>query len=292
MEIILGKTSGFCGGVIRSVMESEKVLDKYSIVFCLGELVHNKQVVGNLEDRGMKVVDSLDEVPEGSHVILRAHGVPKEVYEVALKRNIDLVDLTCPKVLKVHHEAKKYEKEGYYIVVTGKSTHPEVIGIKSYCGVNSCVIENIEELDNVIDNIKMSGIEKVAIISQTTYSMKKFDMIVKKLKEELVGYNILINNTICPATEMRQKETEELASKVDAMIIIGGKNSSNTKKLYDLSSALCKNSFIIETVDDLKEDLSIFNKIGIMAGASTPKSSVDAVINMLNGNEYSIVNKC
>lgn len=292
MEIILGKTSGFCGGVIRSVMESEKVLDKYSIVFCLGELVHNKQVVGNLEDRGMKVVDSLDEVPEDSHVILRAHGVPKEVYEVALKRNIDLIDLTCPKVLKVHDEAKKYEKEGYYIVVTGKSTHPEVIGIKSYCGVNSCVIENIEELDNVIDNIKMSGIEKVAIISQTTYSMKKFDMIVKKLKEELVGYNILINNTICPATEMRQKETEELASKVDAMIIIGGKNSSNTKKLYDLSSALCKNSFIIETVDDLKEDLSIFNKIGIMAGASTPKSSVDAVINMLNGNEYSIVNKC
>lgn len=292
MEIILGKTSGFCGGVIRSVMESEKVLDKYSIVFCLGELVHNKQVVGNLEDRGMKVVDSLDEVPEDSHVILRAHGVPKEVYEVALKRNIDLIDLTCPKVLKVHDEAKKYEKEGYYIVVTGKSTHPEVIGIKSYCGVNSCVIENIEELDNVIDNIKMSGIEKVAIISQTTYSMKKFDKIVKKLKEELVGYNILINNTICPATEMRQKETEELASKVDAMIIIGGKNSSNTKKLYDLSSALCKNSFIIETVDDLKEDLSIFNKIGIMAGASTPKSSVDAVINMLNGNEYSIVNKC
>lgn len=292
MEIILGKTSGFCGGVIRSVMESEKVLDKYSIVFCLGELVHNKQVVGNLEDRGMKVVDSLDEVPEGSHVILRAHGVPKEVYEVALKRNIDLIDLTCPKVLKVHDEAKKYEKEGYYIVVTGKSTHPEVIGIKSYCGVNSCVIENIEELDNVIDNIKMSGIEKVAIISQTTYSMKKFDMIVKKLKEELVGYNILINNTICPATEMRQKETEELASKVDAMIIIGGKNSSNTKKLYDLSSALCKNSFIIETVDDLKEDLSIFNKIGIMAGASTPKSSVDAVINMLNDKEYSNVNKC
>lgn len=292
MEIILGKTSGFCGGVIRSVMESEKVLDKYSIVFCLGELVHNKQVVGNLEDRGMKVVDSLDEVPEDSHVILRAHGVPKEVYEVALKRNIDLIDLTCPKVLKVHDEAKKYEKEGYYIVVTGKSTHPEVIGIKSYCGVNSCVIENIEELDNVIDNIKISGIEKVAIISQTTYSMKKFDMIVKKLKEELVGYNILINNTICPATEMRQKETEELASKVDAMIIIGGKNSSNTKKLYDLSSALCKNSFIIETVDDLKEDLSIFNKIGIMAGASTPKSSVDAVINMLNDKEYSNVNKC
>lgn len=281
MEIILGKTAGFCGGVVRSVTEAKKVLDKYKKVYCLGELVHNKQVVESLESIGLVTVNSLDDVLSGSRVILRAHGVPKDIYIEAEKRNIELIDLTCPKVLKVHDEAKKLEKEGYYIIVAGKRTHPEVLGTISYCGVNSCIIEDVEDLTDVIKDIKHSKLNKVALISQTTYSTKKFEQIEKELKQELKEYDLCIKNTICPATEMRQKETEELVSLVDAMIIIGGKNSSNTNKLYEIAKNVCDDTYIIETAEDLSQDFSKYGKVGVMAGASTPKSSIDAVIRKL-----------
>lgn len=281
MEIILGKTAGFCGGVVRSVMEAKNVLDKYKKVYCLGELVHNKQVVESLENIGLVTVNCLDDVLSGSRVILRAHGVPKDIYIEAAKRNIELIDLTCPKVLKVHDEAKKLEKEGYYIIVAGKRTHPEVLGTISYCGDNSCIIEDVEDLIEVIKEIKYSKLNKVALISQTTYSTKKFEQIEEKLKYELKEYDLCIKNTICPATEMRQKETEELVSLVDAMIIIGGKNSSNTKKLYEIAKSVCDDTYIIETVEDLSQDFSKYGKVGVMAGASTPKSSIDAVIREL-----------
>lgn len=282
MEIIVGKLAGFCGGVINSVMKTEKLLEEYSKMYCLGELVHNKQVVDKLVSKGLIIVDSLEEVPEREKVIVRAHGIAKGVYDLAKAKNITLFDLTCPNVLKIHDEACRLVDEGYFVVLTAQKDHPEAIGTISFCGNNSFILENEEQLVDLISVIKESKIGKVAVISQTTYSMAKFDKLSKMLVNELVDIDVLVNNTICSATELRQKEASELSLNVDAMIIIGGKNSSNTKKLFEIASTNCSNSFIIETVEDIKnEDLSLFNKIGIMAGASTPKESIDAVVDYL-----------
>ena len=222
------------------------------------------------------------ELTEEEKGIVRAHGIAKGVYDLAKDKNITLFDLTCPNVLKIHDEACKLVDEGYFVVLTAQKEHPEAIGTISFCGNNSFILENEEQLEELISVIKESKIGKVAVISQTTYSMAKFDKLSKMLVNELDDIDVLVNNTICSATELRQKETSELSLNVDAMIIIGGKNSSNTKKLFEIASTNCSNSFIIETVEDIKnEDLSLFNKVGIMAGASTPKESIDAVVDYL-----------
>ncbi len=281
MEVVVGKLAGFCGGVINSIKKSESILDELGSTYCLGELVHNKQVVDKLEDKGLKVVNSLDEIEDNERVIIRAHGVPKEVYEEATRRNIQLSDLTCPKVLKIHDEAKRLKDEGYFIVLIAQEVHPEAIGTISFCGEDSIILERVEQLDDVVEVIRNSNKKKVAVISQTTFSVAKFEELVSELKVRLSEYDLLVNNTICTATELRQKETAEIAQNVDAMIIIGGKNSSNTKKLYEIAIKNCQNSFIIEVLDELKEDMSKYSKVGVMAGASTPNESISEVVEYL-----------
>lgn len=278
MEVTIGKLAGFCGGVINSVTKSEKLLSEYGNIYCLGELVHNKHVVDKLQNIGLKVINNIDEVEDGSKVIIRAHGIAKEVYELSKEKNLLLFDLTCPKVLKIHEEASKLSKEGYFIILIAQKDHPEAIGTISFCGDESVVLENESQLDDVVNMINCLKKDKIAIISQTTFSVDKFNLLVDKIQLLFKDYEIYVNNTICSATELRQKETKELAINSDAMIIIGGKNSSNTKKLYDLSLEYCKNTFIIESLNDLNYDMSIYDKIGIMAGASTPKSSIDEVV--------------
>lgn len=281
MEIVLGKTSGFCGGVIRSVVEAENTLNKKGSTYCLGELVHNKQVVGDLEEKGLVLVNSLNEVPNESRVIIRAHGVAKDVYELAKEKNIDLIDLTCLKVIRIHELATSLVDD-YFIVLVGKKDHPETIGTKSFCGVNSTIVDSIDDLEKVVFKIYESKIKKVAVIAQTTYSMDKYDKIVDKLQEMLGSeYEVLIKKTICNATELRQREMKEIASNVDAVIIIGGKHSSNTVKLYDIASSLCNNSVIVETAQELVDDYSKYEKVGVMAGASTPQKSIDEVLEKL-----------
>ena len=281
MEIILGKRAGFCGGVINSVTKSNDLLNEYHNLYCLGEIVHNKVVVNHLEEKGMKFINSLDEVEDGSKVVIRAHGVPKEIYEEATKRKIELFDLTCPKVLLIHQEAEELVNNGYYVVVVGKKDHPEIIGTISYCNKDSIIIEDVSEVDSTIEYISNNHKDKVAVLSQTTYSVSKFLEIEKSFKEKLHGVDLKILNTICNATELRQQETDEMSKNVDAMIIIGGKNSSNTKKLYEVADKNTK-TYIIETVEDLTDDIFQYNKVGVMAGASTPKESIDEVLDFLN----------
>lgn len=281
MEVIVGKLAGFCGGVINSVKNSYDLLEDGKKTYCLGELVHNKQVVDNLKNKGLVFIESLDEVSKGSRVIVRAHGVSKDVYDLAKSKDIDLIDLTCPNVLAIHEKAKKLVSDGYFIVLIAQKNHPEAIGTISFCGEDSIIIEDYEDIDCAVDMFNSSGKSKMAIISQTTYSISKFEDIVNILQEKVNSNSLLIDNTICTATELRQKETNSLAEKVDAMIIIGGKNSSNTKKLYEIAKSKCMNSFIIETVKDLDSIIKSFYKIGIMAGASTPKESIDDVVNYL-----------
>lgn len=285
MEIILGKTSGFCYGVKNAVEKTNNVIEKNKTIYCLGELVHNKTIINKLKEKGLKFIDDIEQA--NGTTIIRAHGIEKNIYEKAKKMKVKLIDLTCPSVLKIHEIAEKYALENYYIFLIGKKEHPEIIGTYSFCGKNSSVISGIEEVEDSIGNLKKSKLNKLLIIVQTTYSTKVFDEIVKEIKEK-TPKNILIKvkNTICRATELRQEETKQLSKEVDLMIIIGGKNSSNTNKLYEIAQKNCKNAIFIENKEEIdKEKVLKYNKIGIMAGASTPQESVDEVIKMLEKEE-------
>ena len=196
-------------------------------------------------------------------------------------KKLDIIDLTCPNVLRIHEKAIKLVEDDYFVVLIAQKDHPEAIGTISFCGKDSVILEDKNGISEVVRLFKNSSKTKLAVISQTTYSMIKFDELVEELKNQLNEYELNIDNTICSATELRQKETSKLANEVDAMIIIGGKNSSNTKKLYDIASSKCKNTYIVETIDDLNEDMSCFDTVGVMAGASTPKESINDVVDYL-----------
>lgn len=284
MEIIVGKTAGFCYGVERAVNGATDEITKASEkIYCLGEIVHNRQVIQKLEDLGIKCVETIEET-KGT-VLIRAHGVPKEIYDIAEKMNVKIQDYTCPNVLKIHKIAKEFSKDGYFIFLLGAKKHPENIGTLSYCGEDCCIIEDEETVSEAIQTFEDTKKKKLLLISQTTFSLEKFHKIEKllqnKIKEDVT---FVVKNTICRATELRQKETEELSKKVDVMIIIGGKNSSNTKKLYEIAKKNCDNTILVETAREL-EIKEPAEKIGIMAGASTPKESIEEVLKFLNGIE-------
>lgn len=282
MEIIVGKTAGFCFGVDNAVTKTQEILKQKDNVYCLGEIVHNKQVTEELEAEGLNIIDNIKKAK--NNVIIRAHGEPQETYTLAEKLGIEILDLTCPKVLRIHKIAKEYSDKGYYILLIGHKEHPETIGTISYCGKKSEIIENEEDIERKLNNFYKTNIKKILILVQTTYSLEKFNRIIEKIKKELENkeIEIKIENTICDATKIRQDETSKLSKEVDAMIIIGGKHSSNTNKLYEIAKTYCKNSFLIETKNEI--DIKIikkFKKIGIMAGASTPKKSINLVVEML-----------
>ena len=282
MNIIVGKTAGFCYGVKRAVdgAKNEIQIAKEQM-YCLGEIVHNRQVVNNLKKKGLVFIEDIQE--STGKIIIRAHGIKKEIYEEARKKKIELKDYTCPNVLKIHKIAEEYAENGYFIFLCGSKNHPENIGTISYCGKNSYIIEKEEDTLKALEELEKSGINKLLVISQTTYSLEKFFMIEEMIKNEFPkSKKLVIKNTICRATELRQKETEKLAKKVGYMIIIGGKNSSNTRKLYEISKANCKDCVCVEAAKqlDLKK-IKQQEKIGIMAGASTPQESIEEIVNTI-----------
>lgn len=282
MEIVLGKTAGFCYGVRNAVMKAEEKLKEHKQVSCLGELVHNGQVIKKLESLGMNVVERIENA--NKKVIIRAHGIAKEVYNKAKKLNIEIFDFTCPSVLKIHNIAEEYANKGYYIFLIGGKKHPETLGTISFCGDNSYLLENEEEIDEAVEKLKQSNIKKLFIIVQTTFSLEKFEIMIEEIKSKIdKDMEIEVRNTICNATRIRQEETSEISKNVECMIIIGGKNSSNTKKLFDIAKENCNNTFIIETKDELDlEKIKKCEKVGIMAGASTPDESINDVIRCIN----------
>ena len=246
----------------------------------MGELVHNKQVTENLSSKGMKFIDNIEEAK--NKVIIRSHGVTRNIYIKAKELNIKVIDLTCPKVLKIHNIAQDYSKDGYYIFIIGKTTHPEMIGTISFCGEYYSVIENESEIENAVNQFKKSNKDKILIISQTTFSLETFENIIIKIKQRIPEEKIEIKNTICTATKQRQEETEKMAKQVDAMIIIGGKQSSNSNKLYELAKKYCNIVLFIETEKELDlKTLKGINKVGVMAGASTPNESIVKVVEKL-----------
>lgn len=278
-KIILAETAGFCFGVDRAVNLVYSLVNDGKKVCTLGPIIHNAQLVGDLEQRGVKIIDSIDECPDGYMVVVRTHGVEKSVIDDIENKNIDYVDATCPFVKKIHRIVKKFDSS-VPVLVAGDVNHPEVIGIRSYCNGKSFVFKNDEELQKILQNDHIDKNKKIICVSQTTFSLeewKKCEKIIKK-----VCTNCEIFDTICNATADRQNEAYEISKKSDAMIVIGGRHSSNTCKLRDVSSAHCR-SFLIETADELKSiDLSPYNVIGVTAGASTPSVIIKEVLKSMS----------
>lgn len=274
MKITLAKTAGFCFGVKRAVDMVYQEAEKKTPVYTYGPIIHNEAVVKDLERKGVQVIHNMEELKalqEGS-VVIRSHGVAKEVYDAIQAQGLTLVDATCPFVLKIHKIVREESEKGSRILIIGNNNHPEVEGIQGWCKTEPYVVE--EEKD--IDFIDLSPGERLVIVSQTTFNNKKFQDLVEIISKK--GYDICACNTICNATEERQKETARLAREVDAMIVIGGKNSSNTQKLYAISKQECANTYYIQTLVDL--DLTAFesvSRVGITAGASTPNNIIKEV---------------
>ena len=275
MEVRLAKTAGFCFGVRRAVdTVYEQVDQAEGPIYTYGPIVHNEIVVQELEEKGVKVLNSEEELKSltSGTVIIRAHGVGEKVYELLKQQGVNLVDATCPFVKKIHRIAQKEEANGRHILIIGNAKHPEVEGIRGWCEKPAYVVESLEEAENFA--LPMG--EKLCIVSQTTFNYNKFEDIVEIISKK--GYDIIVLNTICSATEERQTEAREIASDVDAMIVIGGSHSSNTQKLFEICKKECENTYYIQSLDDLdlKTSQSI-RCVGITAGASTPNKIIEEV---------------
>ena len=277
MKIIVGKNSGYCNGVKYTIDKTIESLDDNNNIYCLGEIVHNSDVVNSLKDEGLIIVNDIHDVPEGSKMIIRAHGVSLETYDIAKKKNIEIIDLTCGKIKIIHKEVLNHNDS--FIIVIGKVNHPEVIGT---CGHSSSsyVVSSIKDINKCYKAYLNSNRKKVYIVSQTTFNSKEFDLIVDKIKNKFINDDITINKSICNATELRQKEVIDLSKRVDKMIIIGGLNSSNTKELYNLSKDNC-DTYLIEDYKDINFKIDEDNTIGIMSGTSTPKEVITKVIEVI-----------
>jgi len=273
MKINIAKSAGFCFGVKRAVDTVYKESSKKN-VYTFGPIIHNDEVVADLERQGVHVINDSEDfksLSEGT-IIIRSHGVSKAIYDEILNAGLDLVDATCPFVRKIHKIVERESGDGRVIIIIGNNHHPEVEGIMGWCHTHPIVIENREQAEG----IELDADMKISIVSQTTFNYNKFQDLVEIISEK--GYDINVFNTICNATEERQTEARELAKKSDAMIVIGGRHSSNTQKLFEISKKECSNTFYIQTKNDLNmEDFSNIGMLGITAGASTPNNIIKEV---------------
>lgn len=274
MEIYIGKTSGFCSGVKVAIDKAKQITSERNKIYCLGEIVHNRQVVKNLENNGMITVDDIEDVPDGETVIFRAHGEAKKIYERAKEKNLQIIDTTCGKVKAIHTKVER-EKENSFIIILGKKNHPETIGTKGFAGENSAVIETEDDILDAYMEYEKTNLGRVYIVAQTTFSSKLFDELIKEIETNFIEADVIVDKTICDSTEIRQAETLKMSKEYHYMFVIGGKNSSNTKELVKIAQKDCENVYSIETVDEIKNIKFNPNKTaGIIAGASTPQESI------------------
>lgn len=278
MKITIGKTSGFCNGVENTVKRAENALGNEK-VYCLGEIVHNERVIHDLEANGMITINKIEDAPNNSKVIIRAHGELKETYDKAKEKNIGILDLTCGKIKTIRVKISK-KLEDHYIIIIGKKNHPESLGVLSFSGDNSNIIEDKEDINEIIDKVNNSPLNKIYIVSQTTFNSDKFDELISIIKNKTTK-EVIVDKTICDATSKRQNETRELSKIVDTMIIVGGKKSSNTKELEIIAKENCDNVILIQEKNDLNNNQIVGEHIGIMAGASTPTIVVEEIIEEL-----------
>ena len=281
MEVKVAKTAGFCFGVQRAVDKVYELIDSCpDRLFTLGPIIHNEEVVNDLEKKGVRVAseEELKTLPEGSTVVIRSHGVGKKVYDQLEECGLSYVDVTCPFVLKIHRIVEKESKAGSHIVIIGDPDHPEVVGICGWCIGPYTVIRTKQD---ALDFVPPEG-KNVCIVSQTTFNYNKFKDLVEILREKRYDNTVLnilnILNTICNATEERQREAKSIAGEVDTMLVVGGRHSSNTQKLFEICKKECGNTYYIQTPVDLDSEMfQCSSCVGITAGASTPKKIIEEV---------------
>ena len=281
MEVILAESAGFCFGVKRAVETVYEQTKTGKKIYTYGPIIHNEEVVKDLEKKGVQVLEEdgqLECLTEGT-VIIRSHGVAKEINTRIEGKGLECIDATCPFVKRIHKVVEKESKAGKQIVIIGNPGHPEVEGIMGWSETPAVVIESEEEAANFVP---AEG-KDICLVSQTTFNYNKFQELVEIIQEK--GYNISVVNTICNATEERQTEARRIASQVDAMIVIGGTHSSNTRKLYEICRKECERTYFIQTLDDLQLDFpNSVLRVGITAGASTPNNIIEEVQNYVRIN--------
>jgi len=278
MKVELAKSAGFCFGVEKAVNTVyEEAKKGNDIVYTLGPIIHNEEVVKDMKKRGVEAVriEDLASLPKGT-VIIRSHGVSREIFNFVKRSRHRVVDATCPFVKKIHAIVSVQSGKGKTVVIIGNPEHPEVMGIRGWGDENTYAVENIEQFIN----LELKKDKEIIIVAQTTFNHKKFQEIIDKIS--LLGYDVRCFNTICNATQERQAEAKNIASNVDAMIVIGDKKSSNTGKLVEICQEECKNTVFIQTLEDLDYDaLLSVDSVGITAGASTPKHIIEEVQNIV-----------
>jgi len=280
VKITLAETAGFCYGVNRAVNMVYELLDEGKKVCTLGPIIHNPQLVEELSDRGVRIVDSPEEVNSGETLVIRSHGVERQVFDKAVESGIDVADATCPFVAKIHKIVSEKSKEGYVTIIAGDCNHQEVKGIIGNCFGECYVVASTEELEDLLVKNDNFIQKSLILVSQTTFNAEIWGKIQKNLKK--VCTNAKIFDTICNATSMRQKEADELSRKSDVIIVVGGKHSSNTAKLFDVCKQNCPRTFHVETADELKSVDFAGNSVGVVAGASTPAGIIKEVINTMS----------
>lgn len=273
MKVILAKQAGFCFGVKRATQMAFEAAGRDQRTYTLGPIIHSPQVVGKLKELGVHPLDSLDDV-DGGTIIIRSHGVEQKEINEALRKNLDVVDATCPFVKKAQEYVKSLYEDGYVVVVVGDAEHPEVQSIVSYGGEKVFVVAVGEDVK------KLPKMSKIGIVAQTTQSLENLKNVVCECL--LRGGEIRVYNTICDATTVRQDEAKDLAGQVDCMLVVGGFNSANTHRLLEVCTEIQPHTYHIETAAEI--DLVWFEgaeRVGVTAGASTPKWIIDEVINKI-----------
>lgn len=276
MNIEIIESAGFCFGVSRAVdMLYSEIDRKNSEIYTLGEIIHNPDIISDVKKAGVKIVDSVEQVPQGATLVIRAHGATRQEREHLDKNNVNVIDATCPFVSKIHRIVKERSDEGDLIFIGGNRNHPEVSGIMSHAA-DCRVFISFSELKEIVEKQPEVLLKSTTFVWQTTFNLTEYDKCCDFIKKMFENPKVYV--TICNATENRQKQTAELAKNSDAMIVIGGRKSSNTAKLYEVAKAFCENTFFVESIKELPINILYnFMKIGIAAGASTPNRTIEEV---------------
>ena len=284
MKIELAKTAGFCFGVKRAVdtVYAQAREHEGEKIYTYGPIIHNEEVIRDLQKQGVEVLcdeKELDAVESGI-VVIRSHGVPRYICEKIEKKGLTCVDATCPFVKKIHKIVEEESSRGTHVIIIGNGEHPEVQGIRGWAGDRVTVIQTAEDAQKF--HLEENA-GKICIVAQTTFNYNKFKDLVEIISKK--GYDIIVLNTICNATKERQEEARHIAERVDAMVVIGDKRSSNTQKLFEICKEECLNTYYIQTLDDLDTNqLRSVETVGITAGASTPKKIIEEVQNNVRIN--------
>lgn len=275
MRIVVTKSAGFCFGVRQTIEMAIKESEKGKEIFTLGPIIHNPQVVSDLETKNIFAKDSVEQISEGDTVIIRTHGATMEDMKKLESMRINLIDGTCPFVIRSQRMARRLSEQGYFVVIVGDEKHPEIKGVKSRAGRNSVVI------NPSVDNFTIPDSKKIAVIAQTTLPEEDFNKVIEKLRHHTEELKVV--NTICRDTTIRQNEAKRIAKEVDVVLVVGGRNSANTNKLARLSREINPRTYHIELPEEIINDwFENAETVGIITGASTPEWIIEGVIKQIN----------